>query len=85
MVAGSGRARLGDEIIELRAWDVVRVAPAVMRSFEGGPDGMEFLRVGGRKPARGDTEKDPAFWSSGFQVDRRLARVHDQEPARRRR
>jgi quercetin dioxygenase-like cupin family protein len=36
VVAGSGRAKLDDEIIELRAWDVLRVAPAVMRSFEGG-------------------------------------------------
>lgn len=29
VVAGSGRAKLGDEIIELRAWDVLRVAPAL--------------------------------------------------------
>ena len=63
MVAGSGRAKLGDEIIELRAWDVVRVAPAVMRSFEAGPDGMDVLCIGRREPAGGDTEKDQAFWS----------------------
>jgi quercetin dioxygenase-like cupin family protein len=62
VVAGSGRAKLGDEIIDLRAWDVLRVAPAVMRSFEAGPDGMDVLCIGGRKPAGGDTEKDPAFW-----------------------
>ena len=63
VVGGSGRAKLGDEIIELRAWDVLRVAPAVMRSFEAGPDGMDVLCIGGRKPAGGDTEKDQAFWS----------------------
>ena len=58
VVAGSGRAKLDDEIIELRAWDVVRVAPAVMRSFEAGPDGMDVICIGGRKPRGGDTEKD---------------------------
>ena len=63
VVAGSGRAKLGDEIIEPRAWDVLRVAPALMRSFEAGPDGMDVLCIGGRKPAGGDTEKDQAFWS----------------------
>ena len=34
VVAGSGRARLDDEVVELSAWDVLRVAPAVIRSFE---------------------------------------------------
>jgi quercetin dioxygenase-like cupin family protein len=63
VVAGSGRAKLDDEIVELVAWDLLRVAPAVMRSFEAGPDGMDVICIGGRKPARGDTERDPAFWS----------------------
>ena len=51
VVAGSGRAKLDDEIVELRAWDVVRVAPAVMRSFEAGPDGMDVTmwREGGEE------------------------------------
>lgn len=62
VIAGAGRAKLDDEIIELGPWDALRVAPHVMRSFEAGPDGMELLCVGGRKPAGGDTEKDRAFW-----------------------
>ena len=63
VVAGSGRAKLDDEIIQLRTWDVLRVAPAVMRSFEAGPDGMDVICIGGHKPAGGDTEKDQSFWS----------------------
>jgi quercetin dioxygenase-like cupin family protein len=62
VVAGSGRAKLDDEIIDLRAWDALRVAPSVMRSFEAGPDGMDVICIGGRRPARGDTEKDESFW-----------------------
>ena len=64
VVSGSGRAKLDDEIVELHAWDVLRVAPAVMRSFEAGPDGMDVICIGGRKPAGGDTERDRGFWAS---------------------
>jgi len=63
VAGGSGRAKLDDEIIELDTWDVLRVAPAVMRSFEAGPDGMDVICIGGRKPTPGDTEKDEAFWT----------------------
>ena len=37
VVGGSGRAKLDDEIIEIVMWDVLRVAPPVMRAFEAGP------------------------------------------------
>ena len=50
VVAGSGRAKLEDEIIELGVWDVLRVAPQVIRAFEAGPDGMEVICVGGPRP-----------------------------------
>ena len=62
VVGGSGRAKLDDEIIELKVSDVLRVAPAVIRSFEAGPDGMDVICIGGRKPAGGDTERFEDFW-----------------------
>jgi quercetin dioxygenase-like cupin family protein len=54
VVAGSGRVRLDDEIRDIRQWDVVRVAPQVVRAFESGPDGLELIAIGGRKPEGGD-------------------------------
>ena len=54
VVAGSGRVRLDDESRDIRQWDVVRVAPAVVRAFEAGPDGLELIAVGGPKPEGGD-------------------------------
>lgn len=54
VVGGSGRIKLDDEVIELRPWDVVRVAPAVVRGFEAGPDGLEVIAIGGDKPEGGD-------------------------------
>lgn len=62
VIAGSGRAKLDDEIIKLEAWDVLRVAPAVVRSFEAGPDGLDVICIGGRRPERGDAERFPDFW-----------------------
>jgi mannose-6-phosphate isomerase-like protein (cupin superfamily) len=62
VVAGSGRMKLDDEIVELRQWDVVRVAPSVVRGFEGGPEGLEFVAVGSDRPEGGDGEMTQDFW-----------------------
>jgi len=62
VVAGSGRILLDDEVLELRRWDVVRVAPEVVRAFEAGPDGLEMIAVGGPKPEGGDGVVGSAAW-----------------------
>jgi len=62
VVAGSGRVLLDDEVLELRQWDVVRVAPEVVRAFESGPDGLEMIAVGGPKPEGGDGVVGAASW-----------------------
>jgi quercetin dioxygenase-like cupin family protein len=62
VVAGSGRAKLDDEFVELAQWDVLRVAPAVARGFEAGPDGLDVICIGGRKPEGGDGEPVEGFW-----------------------
>ena len=63
IVSGSGRMRLDDEIIELRQWDVIRVAPGVVRAFEGGPDGLAYIAVGNDRPEGGDGERVDDFWT----------------------
>jgi mannose-6-phosphate isomerase-like protein (cupin superfamily) len=62
IVAGSGRAKLDGDVIELGPWDALRVAPVVIRSFEAGPDGMDVLCIGGRTPIGGDNEGFRDFW-----------------------
>jgi mannose-6-phosphate isomerase-like protein (cupin superfamily) len=62
VVAGSGRVRLDDEIRDVGPWDVVRVAPDVVRAFEAGPDGLELIAVGGPKPEGGDGVRSEAPW-----------------------
>jgi quercetin dioxygenase-like cupin family protein len=65
VVGGSGRVLLDDEVRDLRQWDVVRVAPEVVRAFQAGPDGMDIIVVGGPKPEDGDGVMSPAAWPDG--------------------
>lgn len=62
VVGGSGRIKLDDDVVELRRWDVVRVAPAVVRGFDAGPEGLELIAVGGAKPQGGDGIGAPGRW-----------------------
>ena len=64
VVDGSGRASLDGEVIELRRWDALRVAPATMRAFEAGPDGLEFLAFGAGTSGLADVEAEPGWWPS---------------------
>lgn len=63
VVAGSGRVRLDEEIVELSQWDVVRIGPGVLRALEGGPDGLELIAIGSdtREGEGGETVAD--FWT----------------------
>jgi mannose-6-phosphate isomerase-like protein (cupin superfamily) len=62
VVAGSGRVRLDDEVRDIAQWDVIRVAPEVVRAFESGPDGLELIAVGGPKPEEGDGVRSDSPW-----------------------
>jgi mannose-6-phosphate isomerase-like protein (cupin superfamily) len=61
VLSGSGRAKLEEEIVELDVLDAIRVAPAVTRAFQAGPEGLELLAFGPR--ADGDGELVQGWWS----------------------
>jgi mannose-6-phosphate isomerase-like protein (cupin superfamily) len=61
VIAGSGRMKLDDEIVEVDRLDAIRVSPEVTRAFEAGDDGIEVLAVGARHD--GDGEVIPGWWS----------------------
>jgi mannose-6-phosphate isomerase-like protein (cupin superfamily) len=63
VVGGSGRMKLDDEVITLERWDVIRVGPSVIRAFEGGPEGLELIAIGGHKPAEGDGVPVRDWWT----------------------
>lgn len=62
VLAGSGRIKLDDQIVDLAPLDAIRVAPGVTRAFEAGPDGdLELLAVGARH--EGDGELIQGWWN----------------------
>jgi mannose-6-phosphate isomerase-like protein (cupin superfamily) len=63
VVSGGGRAKLEDEIVELRQWDALRVPRDTMRAFEAGQDGLELLAIGAPGTGPGDADMEQGFWS----------------------
>ena len=62
VIPGGGRFKLDDDIVDIKQWDVIRVAPPVIRAFEAGPEGIELIAVGGPRPEEGDGEMVPGWW-----------------------
>ena len=63
VLSGSARLKLDDEMVDLGALDVVRVAGEVMRAFEGGPEGAELLAFGAPLTPPGDAEMLAGWWT----------------------
>ena len=62
VAAGAGQVLLDGTVHELHQWDVVRVAPEVVRAFAAGAEGLELIAVGGPKPEGGDGEMLQVVW-----------------------
>ncbi len=63
LVGGSARAKLGDEVLELKALDAVRVSPETVRGFEAGPEGAEYIAFGAPNTENRDAELVPNWWT----------------------
>jgi mannose-6-phosphate isomerase-like protein (cupin superfamily) len=62
VLAGSGRVKLDEDVVELSPLDLVRVSPGVTRTFEAGPDALQVLIFGPHIEGDGETVDD--FWSN---------------------
>jgi mannose-6-phosphate isomerase-like protein (cupin superfamily) len=67
VLRGSGRMKLDDEIVELKQWDAVRVAPGTWRGYEAGPDGLEILVIGA--PNLGAAPREDVLGRRGWWAD----------------
>src|SRR5262245_34626559 len=61
VVAGSGRIKLEDDIVDVGRWDAVRVDAEVMRALEAGPDGLDVVAFGA--PGVPDTQQEMNWWT----------------------
>jgi len=62
LISGSVRAKLEDEIVELRPFDALRVHKDTTRGFEAGPEGAELIAVGAPNTGPGDAEVEHDWW-----------------------
>ena len=60
---GTARVKLDDEVVELGAWDAVRIPVDTMRGMEAGPEGAEILAFGAPNTDNQDIEMQPEWWS----------------------
>jgi mannose-6-phosphate isomerase-like protein (cupin superfamily) len=63
ILSGGGRAKLADEIVELKPLAALRFAPDVTRAFEAGPEGIELLAFGSGDGGLQDAEVEPNWWA----------------------
>ena len=64
VLSGGGRIKLDDEIVDVGAYDAVRIGPGVMRCVEAGPGGLEFLVFGAPNTDNKDVELVQGWWSA---------------------
>ena len=62
VLSGSGQAKVGDDIVDLRPWDVLRVSPTTTRGFQAGPEGLEILAFGSPSDQNRDVELVSDWW-----------------------
>jgi mannose-6-phosphate isomerase-like protein (cupin superfamily) len=63
LVKGSAKIKIEDDVHELKQWDAVRLHRDTMRSFEGGPEGAEFIAIGAPNTGPGDADMEQDWWS----------------------
>lgn len=63
VVSGNIRMKVEDEIVELHAWDAIRVPREMARCPEAGSNGAELLVVGAPLTASSDAEMLPDWWT----------------------
>lgn len=63
VVSGSARIKVGEEIVELRPFDALRVPPEAERAFEAGPDGAEIVAFGAPSTDGNDAEMLRDWWT----------------------
>ena len=65
-VSGGGRMKVGDDVVDVKQWDAVRVAAGTWRGFEAGPEGAELIAYGARcgmAPDDSDADMERNWWS----------------------
>jgi mannose-6-phosphate isomerase-like protein (cupin superfamily) len=63
VLSGSARFKVDDDIVEMKALDVLRVPGPTARGMEAGPEGAEVLAFGAPNTDNKDAEMVSDFWT----------------------
>ena len=63
LISGSARAKLDDEIVDLKPFDALRVHKDTVRGFEAGPEGAEMIAIGAPHTGPGDADVVNDWWT----------------------
>jgi mannose-6-phosphate isomerase-like protein (cupin superfamily) len=63
VISGSMRAKLEDEVVELKPYDALRVHKDTTRGFEAGPEGVEVIAIGAPHTGPGDADVVDDWWT----------------------
>ncbi|MEA2156836.1 MAG: hypothetical protein QOE11_2976 [Solirubrobacteraceae bacterium] len=63
VLSGSMRIKLDDDVVELHAWDAIRIPGPVARCREAGPNGVEMILVGAPVSEQSDAEVLKDWWT----------------------
>lgn len=63
LVSGSANVKLDGDIVELKPWDIVRIANDTVRNVEAGPDGAELILIGAPSTGPDDAQMIPEWWT----------------------
>lgn len=63
VLSGALKAKVEDEVVELKPFDALRVNNDTMRSFEAGPEGAELIAIGAPSTGPGDGDVVQGWWS----------------------
>jgi uncharacterized cupin superfamily protein len=61
IVKGSGRIKVGGDVVDVSEWDAIRFDKDTMRNVEAGPDGIEYVAFGAGEDAR-EVEMAQDWW-----------------------
>ena len=62
VVTGTACAKVDDDLVELKAFDALRVAPSAVRAIEAGANGAELVVFGAPQTERSDVTLQQGWW-----------------------
>lgn len=62
VISGNGKFKLDDEVIDVKAWDAIRIPKDTMRCYVAGAKGMELLIFGAPFTKKNDAQLEQGWW-----------------------